>query len=572
MEAGRTMARVEDPVLFFVTSPRTPWRFIPEIKTLDEKFHGRQWNKRTQTAFMEELYNQDYYVGSKNLKDPAFSARDRINRAPKAYGFVKLTPSIGLTDAGKALVKSHRKDEVLLRQLLKFQLPSVYHKPSEGNEATYYVKPFLELLRLIRHFGSLSFDEIQLFGMQLTDYRHFDDICSRIEEFRRQKALNKGKYKKFLKEYQYAEIRRIYRSYLERGDTGTRESENKSAKHFLRTKLSNLRDYTDACFRYLRATNYVLISESGRSLSIPAEKQKAVDYVLENIDRRPCYIDDEKSYEEYLFNPNLPKLYTDNREHLIEVIHSYNTSEPVEDKSMHELRDIEWRLMQSSKENKLKTEVRSIKNYKEFDDIITVFNNLGKDVYYDDPLKFEWNTWRAMTMLDGGKIKANLRFDDNARPLSTAPGNEADIVCDYGDFFVNVEVTMQQGQRQYMSEQEPVSRHVGVQANNSGKPTYCLFIAPKLTDAIIAYAYSAHFTNVKLYGGKVNMIPLSLSVFEKMVADSKKAKYVPEPRHIKAIFDKAKSAAEECARTGKNEEDWYKTVEEIALSWLGVAA
>ena len=44
---------------------------------------------------------------------------------------------------------------------------------------------------------------------------------------------------------------------------------------------------------------------------------------------------------------------------------------------------------------------------------------------------FEWNTWRAMTMLDGGNIKANLKFDDFGNPMSTAQGNMADIVCNY---------------------------------------------------------------------------------------------------------------------------------------------
>lgn len=41
-----------------------------------------------------------------------------------------------------------------------------------------------------------------------------------------------------------------------------------------------------------------------------------------------------------------------------------------------------------------------------------------------------------MTMLDGGEMKANLHFDDFGKPLSTAQGNMADIVCDYGDFLL----------------------------------------------------------------------------------------------------------------------------------------
>ena len=72
----------------------------------------------------------------------------------------------------------------------------------------------------------------------------------------------------------------------------------------------------------------------------------------------------------------------------------------------------------------------------------------------------EWNTWRAMTMLDGGTIKANLKFDDNGVPMSTAQGNMADIFCDYEEYGLTVEVTTAGGQKQYEMESEPVSRHL----------------------------------------------------------------------------------------------------------------
>ena len=46
-------------------------------------------------------------------------------------------------------------------------------------------------------------------------------------------------------------------------------------------------------------------------------------------------------------------------------------------------------------------------------------------------------------MLNGGNIKANLKFDDFGNPMSTAQGNMADIVCDYGDFGLNSHTTDQ---------------------------------------------------------------------------------------------------------------------------------
>ena len=57
----------------------------------------------------------------------------------------------------------------------------------------------------------------------------------------------------------------------------------------------------------------------------------------------------------------------------------------------------------------------------------------------------------------GEDIKVKFEFDDYGKPLSTAQGNMADIVCDYGDYILIVEVTMASGQRQYDMEGEPVS-------------------------------------------------------------------------------------------------------------------
>src|SRR5690606_11021374 len=120
--------------------------------------------------------------------------------------FVILSPTISLTPAGFELVNSKRKEEIFLRQLLKFQVPSPYHKPSI-NSAEFWVKPYLELFRLIRHFGSLKFAELMIFGLQLVDYREFDEIVKKIDDFRVSKAQHEGNYTKFRAEYLDKELR-----------------------------------------------------------------------------------------------------------------------------------------------------------------------------------------------------------------------------------------------------------------------------------------------------------------------------------------------------------------------------
>ncbi len=513
-----------------------------------------------------ELLKEENFFNGEGENDPAFSARDRINRAPKALGFVVLSPTIQLTPAGEELVNSKRKDEIFLRQLLKFQVPSPFHKPSE-NSADFWVKPYLELFRLIRHFGSLKLDELMIFGLQLVDYREFNKIVSKINDFRTAKAQNKGNYKKFRAEYLESELHEIYSDDINSGNTKTRETNDNSISKFLKTKASNMRDYADACFRYLRTTGLVNISHIGKSISIVPEKIAEVDYFLEHTNREPQFIGNEKQYIVYLGNAETPTLLTDNRELLERKISSEFSHITIpETATLQQLKDIFADELENRKEQIIIDQVTAIKDYRLFDDINTIFEQILDNSLYDTPLMLEWNTWRAMTMLDGGHIKANLKFDDFGNPMSTAQGNMADIVCDYDDFGLTVEVTMQSGQRQYETEGEPVTRHLAKLKRETNKPAYSLFIAPKINEACIAHFYALHKMNISYYGGTSTIVPLPLNVFLKMVEDSHKASYVPEPRHVQRFFERSN----ELANTTDNEIEWYNGITNEALNWLSI--
>ena len=557
------MARIDSKVIFVTTSPRTPAKMIPEIELLNTHFAGQKWNTETQLAFMELLKEENFFNGE-GANDPAFSARDRINRAPKSLGFVVLSPVISLTPAGLELVNSRRKDEIFLRQLLKFQVPSPFHKPS-ANSADFWVKPYLELFRLVRHFGSLKFDEVMIFGLQLVDYREFDTIVEKINQFRVAKAQNEGNYKKFRAEYLDAELQQIYSTDIASGNTKTRQTKDDSIAKFLKTKASNMRDYADACVRYLRATGLVNISHIGKSVSIVPEKIQEVDYFLEHTNREPQFIDNEKQYVSYLGNAETPALLTDNRELLEQKIKAeFPNIKILKKATLQSLKDIFADELEKRKEEIITEQVKAIKDYRLFDDINSTFDQILANSLYDNPLMLEWNTWRAMTMLDGGNIKANLKFDDFGNPMSTAQGNMADIVCDYEDFGLTVEVTMQGGQRQYETEGEPVTRHLAKVKRETNKPAYCLFIAPNINDACVAHFYALHKMNISYYGGTSTIVPLPLTVFLKMVEDSHKASYVPEPTHVQRFFERSN----ELANSTDNEKDWYNGITTEALNWL----
>lgn len=562
------MASLKDTkTLFFTTSPRSPEKIKPEIELLTTNFSGYQWNSKTQVSFMDLLARVDFFEGNGYPKDKAFSARDRINRAPKSLGLVDLSPKISLTEAGQVFVYGKRPHEIFLRQLLKFQLPSPYHTHPKNSSSKFLIKPYLEIMRLIYALGSLSFDEIKIFGLKLTHYDKFDEIKNEIINFRKQKQqLQNGNYKKFVNDVWTNQLKHIFRNEISNGNTKTRESNDDSINNFIKTKKSNARDYVDACFRYLRFTQLVSIKHTSRTISFCKDKLEEVEFILENVDRKPIFVADKEKYKKYLGNPSIPKLYTDNQSNILKSILKFkkHKKDELSHKSIEDLKDILQDLTYQNKEAIIKGEIQKLKSYSLYEEIIVAFNHIMSNDYYDAPLMLEYNIWRAMTMINGGLISGNFKTDDEGQPLSTAIGNMPDIECDYGDFCLSVEVTMQSGQRQYETEGEPVARHYGQMKKRVGKESYCLFIAPKINPATLAHFFALNKMDISYYGGKSKIIPLELSLFIELLKKSYEFKNQPTPKNIQGFLDEIILGVSK----SNNEIDWNQLIKKSVLGWL----
>ena len=169
-----------------------------------------------------------------------------------------------------------------------------------------------------------------------------------------------------------------------------------------------------------------------------------------------------------------------------------------------------------------------------------------------------------MTMLDGGNIKENFNFDDAGQPLSTAAGNMPDIECDYDDFSLSVEVTLQAGQRQYESEGEPVARHYGQLKKRTGKDTYCLFIAPTINSATLAHVYGLNHLSIALYGGKSKIVPLELDQFMKLIENLYNYETQPIPSDLWRFLDCAIKLCEKAT----DENHWRYGIQACVDMWL----
>ena len=197
-------------------------------------------------------------------------------------------------------------------------------------------------------------------------------------------------------------------------------------------------------------------------------------------------------------------------------------------------------------------------------DIQDTFDSIIAYEYYDAPLMLEYNTWRAMTMLNGGDIQGNFKFDDAGQPMSTASGNMPDIECDYYEYSLSVEVTLQAGQRQFESEGESVARHCGQLKKKTGKDTYCLFIAPTINAATLAHFYGLNHLPIALYGGKSKIIPLELRQFKILVEHSYKYKKRPNPSDIRNFLDLVIKQGE----TAQDENEWQLKINTCVNQWL----
>lgn len=549
----------DDKILFFVTSPRSPFKMMPDIQLLVENLTNKPWNSTTQTQFGKLLRQSSDFLGeAKN--DEAFSARDRINRAPKALGLVDLEPVIKLTDAGNLFINSSRPHEIFTRQLLKFQLPSEFHG---GN---YNIKPFLEILRLVDDLEKLSKDEIKMFALQMTGYDKYQDIKDKILQYR-SKLKNRDKSKMSARTFRdnefTEEVKLIYKDEL-----SSITSPNK-IKDFINKKKSNMRDYADACFRYLRASELVTVDRSTSYLLVPTSKKKEVEYILNNIDRNPKTFNTEKEFKDYLFNPTIPSLAIDNKEDLLSIITSLGAKkEDFINKSILELQDIQEKLINEHKSEKVKETIAELKTFSNYDEIIDMFDDIRAKRVVDQPLMLEWNVWRAFAMLNDGEITGNFKTDTEGMPLNTALGNKPDIECKYTDFDIIVEVTMSSGSKQYEMEGEPVARHLGRLKNEENRDinrgAYCIFIAPTINEATLAHFYALQNINIKFYGGKSKIIPLSLEDFLNVLSHAKKNQDKLNSSKLKNFIDII------CKKSlsSQDEEEWYNFTKKSAKEWL----
>lgn len=574
------------------TSPRSPHKLADELNLLSQ-FEGQEWSRETQKAYAEKLGKSDFFEGSIYQREPDFSARDRINRSPKTFGFVRFDNDnkVTITEAGKQLIAGTRSNDLFLRQLLKWQYPS----PKHGGAVYqgFKIKPFLEVLRLAYELDGLTKKEIATFCVPFINYGDYENVKLEIKEFRKKSEELKGVEKKrFIQQTQFNKYKQVYGAEIEGGSFHLREQRGATANvdAFIKTKVRNSIDYADAAIRYFRATGLFTISSRTFRIKLIETKKEIVTRILETTDRAPALFEGkETEFLDVLCNPNVPELPQDDKvilkkeiSLLLEKVEKQNVvieAQKFSDKilsslSVPQLQDKQEELEKTLKVSSEQEQVKELQSYRLFDDITDIFEKISdrKDTDIPDkPLFFEWNTWRALNMLDDGEIKGGLSLDTEGKPLYTATGKMPDIVCYYKNFVLVVEVTLTSGATQFTAEGESVPRHLGditkeLRAKNDSRPVFGMFVALNLNTATVAHFYSLRRTEISFYGGKAKIIPLDIVTFQKMLGVAKTAGGV-KSEQLYSFF----KWADEQANTSTDESTWYSAVSQKANEWLAIA-
>lgn len=295
---------------------------------------------------------------------------------------------------------------------------------------------------------------------------------------------------------------------------------------------STYRDYMDMNLRYLKATG--LFHAFGRGISLVPLKSVLIDGLISETLPPPTTADYWKQLTDGAELPTdsrtsaeeaLGYVQREAAKRGIEVAPSPTPGAVVADISRVR-HDIELKLALDDEMQFYKAQQNEWEEIAEF---MALLNGKrpesGSEVFIpssEGPAYFEWTLWRAFlainTLANAPFEARKFAVDQDMRPLGHAPGGGPDLVFEFDDFVLVVEVTLSTSIRQEGTEGVPVRHHVHlVQKDYPNKPTFGLFIAPKLAPSTVDT-----FKSRKWYppeGGdavEVSIVPAKLEKFHRL--------------------------------------------------------
>ncbi len=499
---------------------------------------GRKWRSAlSQLGFVTPQLTRGTKTGT---VEPALIAKTENLKELSGRPY-EITPN-GYRLAQSTIITAQQ--ECFLRSLSNYLIPSVIETHYEGEPFS----PLRFILRIMTeieerdHKPVLSFQEFAFFVQTATPSDSMDTIVTNLVDYREGRIRNKGKVRDYDQEF----CRKIARS--------------------VDRKESTLGDYADLTFRYLKATG--LFRSAGRGVCLSPSRVTLAELLRDQ--------DDPESSDEYL--PDLwmgAQLPTDNAEASYTVVQNLilqlknrgvdaeippaHSPLPDLERIRHEL---DARLLQLDEQDYAGSQSEQLDEILAWIEAIQTRGtaNLpdGGSVSIpkgEGPAYLEWIIWRAFLAIDNLCNQPwdarRFQIDQNFLPSHCAPGGGPDMIFEFEDYIVVVEVTLTDSSRQEAAEGEPVRRHVAQHAVDSDKPVYGLFVAVKI-DSNTAHTfrtgdwYKKDDTKLAL-----DIVPVTLADFSTFLA-SGRDRFSDMPDLLRQIIIECRARANQDAPQWKH--------------------
>ena len=469
------------------TGMRNPWRIPSGFKVYAESnLVGRLRTPEDQMAFKMLMFEKGEAGGDAD-KDTSASITRKYRLMFNKYGFAypEVTKKDGfaqeelgaldaITPLGETFYKSDSvaaQQECFLRGLIV---------PMEELTDTSTFSPLLwvvaVMLEIEKRTGDtkLNFIEFATCVQTTTPLSDITEVVDEILAIReeRKDAENKKKY--------------------------DRELIHKKWERYLKQE-GNFRDYADMNIRYLVSAG--IVKRAGRGITLTPEYHSMAIELVKNV------VSTEPLKDRLIRLCNGAPLPTDNQDmaskvlsDMIAELDHYKIAYEMPDIPLDSAKNINLvRNVLKKNIDRYKEEQYAVRQADEWQEIyeymnLLIINNgkekeLGEDYSIKVPRSeaaayLEWILWRAFLAIDHTVNKPyearGFNIDQDYLPVGPAPGGGPDMIFEFEDCYIVIEVTMSTNSRQEAMEGEPVRRHVADLVMESTKPVYGVFIANKI--------------------------------------------------------------------------------------------
>ncbi len=532
------------------TTVRSPYRIRDALRVLrGTEFNGNLSGRSQENAFAELLHNKDVLHSPRvQAQQDASDLGRKWRSALTQLGFItpKLTSHLAggvvdpslfpitepieslsgrpyeITPNGYRLIESNvvtAQQECFLRALVSYRVPSVLEQRRGIDVSPFsplqFVLNILQGLESKGEEGRLSFQEFAFYVQTASPADCVDEVVGNICSFRLRRKKHKGSKWVFDKRYYQ--------------DISTR----------LNVRAGTLNDYTDLSFRYLKASGLCQSLGKGIILAPARNRMARLLRSIEIVD-----VPEEQYLRSIWLGADLP---TDNRKNSYFVVQGLvqrirengeEVSEVIEDLPFEKLEalrhELELRVLQLSEKCYAEKQSEELSEIVAWIEAITSKGRrakVGEGEFVvvpkgEAPAYLEWVIWRSFLAInslcnDPWECR-RFSIDQDFLPICCAPGGGPDLVFEFENAIIVVEVTLTSSSRQEAAEGEPVRRHVARYVEEFKKPVYGLFLAASI-DSNTAHTFRSgdwYLDDDKKIA--LDIVPMTLSDFSKFLISGEK--------------------------------------------------